>query len=67
MATIEQLITDIDSNGINIAEWCRENGFKAQLVYRVLRGESPCKRGESYRIAVALGLKSPKPSNLMKG
>lgn len=67
MTTIDQVICDINSNGINVAEWCRLNGFNAQLVYRVLRGQSACKRGESHRIAVALGLKSPRPSQLLKG
>lgn len=29
------------------------------LVYAVIKGERKCLRGESHRIAVALGLKSP--------
>lgn len=66
MLTIDQLRHDIDANGINVADWCRAHGFKAALVYRVLRGESPCRRGETYRIAVALGLKAPSINAYLK-
>lgn len=68
MNTVFDIKQDIEANGINVADWCRENGFKPALVYRILRGESPGKRGESYRIAVALGLKVPNNnSKLTKG
>ncbi len=33
------------------------NGFKEQLVYAVLNGRNQASRGESFRIAIALGLK----------
>lgn len=67
MQTLDQLRKDIDANGVNIADWCREHGFKPSLVYRVLRGESPCRRGETHRIAVKLGLKSPNGNVLNRG
>lgn len=46
--------------GISAIDWARENGFDAHLVYGVLSGRSRASRGESHRIAVALGLK-PQP------
>lgn len=43
--------------GVPVIEWARENGFDVHLVYGVLSGRSRASRGESHRIAVALGLK----------
>lgn len=48
-----------EADGISVAEWSRERGFPSALVYRVLRGEAKCLRGESHRIAIALGIKAP--------
>lgn len=45
-------------SGISIAEWARAEGFSTALVYQVIDGKRPCVRGQSHRIAVALGLKS---------
>ncbi len=44
-------------SGISIAEWARAEGFSTALVYQVLEGKRQCVRGQSHRIAVALGLK----------
>ena len=46
-----------EESGIPVAEWARENGFSASLVYQVLEGKGKCIRGQSHRIAVALGMK----------
>lgn len=46
-----------DQAGISISEWARVNGFSGSLVYQVLEGKRLCKRGQSHKIAVALGLK----------
>jgi len=43
--------------GKPVTEWARENGFKPNLVYEVLRGRILCKHGKSHKIAVLLGLK----------
>lgn len=51
-----------EANGISVAEWSRDHGFPSALVYRVLRGEAKCRRGETHKIAIALGIK-PKASN----
>lgn len=44
-------------DGLNIAQWSRENGFNPSLVYQVLDGSRKCLRGQSFRIAKALGMK----------
>lgn len=44
-------------SGISIAEWARTEGFSTALVYQVIEGKRQCVRGQSHRIAVALGLK----------
>ncbi|GHT87512.1 hypothetical protein AGMMS49543_23760 [Betaproteobacteria bacterium] len=43
--------------GVNVTEWAREHGFTTNGVYRVLNNKADGRRGEAYRIAVALGLK----------
>ncbi|MBA4252201.1 MAG: hypothetical protein C0442_10840 [Chlorobiaceae bacterium] len=45
-------------NGVCIAEWAREKGFPANLVYDILSGRKRCLRGKSHQIAVELGIKS---------
>ncbi|MEH3098850.1 DNA-binding protein [Sphingomonas adhaesiva] len=51
-----------EASGTNISEWARERGFRLQMVHQILRGERPCLRGESHRIAVALGIKDDAPA-----
>lgn len=43
--------------GISVAAWSRHHGFNPRLVYQVLRSPNVPSRGQSHRIAVALGLK----------
>lgn len=45
--------------GETIAHWANARGFAPKLVYSVLSGDRKCLRGESYRVAVALGIKAP--------
>lgn len=45
------------NEGITVTEWARANDFDVNLVYGVLSGRSRAQRGESHRIAIALGLK----------
>lgn len=47
------------SRGMTIGKWAVQHGFSPALVYVVMRGKRKCLRGESYRIAVALGMKAP--------
>lgn len=47
-------------DGDSIAQWAVKNGFNPALVYLVLNGKSKGVRGQSHRIAVALGIKKSK-------
>lgn len=53
-----------DQAGISVSEWARLNGFSGSLVYQVLEGKRLCKRGQSHRIAIALGLKKGSSASL---
>lgn len=46
-----------DEHGVPISDWAAAHGFDRQIVYAVLSGRSRAIRGESHRVAVALGLK----------
>lgn len=54
--------------GLTVADWATKNGFKTKTVYQVLSGDRMAIRGDSLRIAIALGLRpdpdSPAPSLL---
>ena len=49
-----QVFTD---QGVSVADWARQHRFSLPLVYAVLKGRNRASRGESHKIAVALGLK----------
>lgn len=49
-----QVFTD---QGVSVADWARQHCFSLPLVYAVLKGRNRASRGESHKIAVALGLK----------
>lgn len=49
--------------GIAVSDWAISQGFTPALVYAVLHGRRKCLRGQSHRIAVALGLKAPPEAN----
>lgn len=61
MNTPNQVKLDFEARGISIAQWARDHGYKQHLVYNVINGLSKYKRGESHRIAVALGIKQDLP------
>lgn len=48
-------------HGLTVVEWARTHHFDVHLVYGVLSGRMKGRRGESHRIAVALGLKPAGP------
>ncbi|WP_382163745.1 DNA-binding protein [Hydrogenophaga sp. ANAO-22] len=50
-------------SGRSIADWARAHQFRQDLVYAVLSGRSKASRGESHRIAIELGLKTPSAIN----
>lgn len=63
-SAIEDIRKQFYANGKTVTDWAREHGFDRHLVYAVLNGRSRAQRGESHRIAVALGLKKAEPSEL---
>jgi gp16 family phage-associated protein len=57
-----------DENGVSVARWAKNKGFSVPLVYSVLNGRNPARRGESFKIGVALGLRpAPKNTELFEG
>lgn len=46
--------------GLSVSGWAKKNGFSQALVYQVLSGKRQAMRGESHKIATALGLKDGK-------
>lgn len=57
MLTPEVVKDTFSDHGISIREWAARNGFSQDLVYAVLNRKNQATRGQSYRIAVALGLR----------
>ena len=49
------------ANGLTVREFARTHGFSEALVYSVLANKTKGLRGQSFKIAVALGLR-PAPS-----
>lgn len=56
MKTNQQIKDDFEQAGITISNWSLEHNFSRDLVYRILNTNRLPKRGESKRIAIALGL-----------
>jgi len=56
MKTNQQIKDDFERAGITISSWSLEHNFSRDLVYRILNTNRIPKRGESKRIAIALGL-----------
>ncbi|MCW2390943.1 gp16 family phage-associated protein [Sphingobium sp. B1D7B] len=49
------------ASGISVTKWAMDRGFNPTQVHNVLSGKRRCVRGESHRIAVALGVKEDVP------
>lgn len=58
LKTTEEAARWFADRGITISEWALERNFNPSLVYQVLAGTRKAVRGDSFKIAVALGLKS---------
>jgi gp16 family phage-associated protein len=52
------LLDTFRARGVSIKSWAQANGFSDRSVYAVLSGQRKCIRGQSHKIAVALGLKA---------
>jgi gp16 family phage-associated protein len=63
LRTAKQAKSYLKRNGLTVPMFCKQHGFKEKTVYRVLNGESKCLYGDGYKIAVALGMKSPDSGN----
>ncbi len=55
--TTQEVRDELARKGITVSAWAVANGFNTALVLEVLKGNRQCIRGQSHRIAVALGLK----------
>lgn len=53
----QQIKRHFEFHGASVADWARAHGFAPKAVYDVLQGRNLGKRGEAYRVAVALGLR----------
>ncbi len=58
--TRNEIIEEFQVTGISLQSWARSNGFNPNLVYQILKSDQIPLRGQSHRIAVALGLKTGK-------
>ena len=61
---LEAIRQQFYDHGLTVVEWARTHDFDVHLVYGVLSGRTKARRGESHRIAVALGLKPAVPGSL---
>jgi gp16 family phage-associated protein len=57
--TPKQVKAAFINKGVNVSEWAKAHGFTSNGVYRVLNGKADGRRGESYRISVALDIVKP--------
>lgn len=57
LKTADDVRAEFIRKGVAVSEWAREHGFGESLVYEVLTGNRKCRRGDSHRIAVLLGMK----------
>lgn len=52
-----EIRAEFQRKGISISAWALANGFSPNLVFEILSGRKKGSRGQSHKIAVALGLK----------
>lgn len=62
-----QVKRSLADHGMTIREWANARGFSEALVYAVLNGRNQATRGESYRIACELGLRTRPPMDEAPG
>lgn len=67
MKTPKEAADQFRKAGVAVSAWSRQNGFKAYQVRDILRGKTKGNFGESYKIAVALGLKRQCDSEIAFG
>lgn len=57
LKTVEEVQAEFQASPRSIAAWARMHGFNPTLAQMVIAGTRKCMRGQSLRIAVALGMK----------
>ena len=57
--TVDEVRDLFEMNGQTVAQWAKDHGFSAPVVYALLSGRTRGRRGEAHRAAIALGLKRP--------
>ena len=57
--TADQVREEFRERGVAFTEWAKQNGFPLSAVNAVLIGHNKGYRGQSHKIAVALGMKVP--------
>ena len=57
MRTSEEVKEIFKKRGVSVAGWAKRHGYSESLVYGVLSGRRRAVRGESHKIATALGMK----------
>lgn len=60
-ANLDDAKAQLKASGTSIRQWASKHGFSEHLVHAVLGGKNKATRGESFRIAVALGIKARPP------
>lgn len=59
--SIEDVRREFKHVGLTFADWARDNGFDAPLVYGLLNGVTYGRYGKSHAIATRLGITSRPP------
>ncbi len=57
MKSAAQVRADFKRRNVNITQWAMKRNFPPQVVLDLLHGRSKGVRGDSYRAAIALGIK----------
>ena len=57
LLSIEEARNKFEREGTSYAEWARKHGVNRGLVSLILNGGRACRRGQSHKIAVLLGIK----------
>lgn len=60
---VNRFLNGLRAEGKALAQWARERGFSREVVHQVLSGKLKGHRGESHRIAIALGLTQEPTAN----
>ncbi|MFV0410925.1 MAG: DNA-binding protein [Paracoccus sp. (in: a-proteobacteria)] len=56
--TAHQVKSELIAQGKSVPDWAKEYGFPVRSVRAVIYGHNKGLRGQSHRIAVALGMKA---------